>query len=121
MANTRVKRLYNSPSGGKIPNNLRLDGTKKGKGFAQIRKPNQPRTMTEFSIGRPGGKGGDTYRPSITPKMHPAEANYMQETGKVSVTQQMTSLKHAKKRLAQGKSPFYNQKDDVLPKYKKGK
>ena len=75
MAKTRVKRLYNSPSGGKIPNNLRLDGTKKGKGFAQIRKPNQPTTMTEYSIGR----------------------------------------------LAQGKSPFYNQKDDVLSKYKKGK
>ena len=33
----------------------------------------------------------------------------------------MTSLKHAKKRIKAGKSPFYNQKDDVLPKYKKGK
>ena len=27
----------------------------------------------------------------------------------------------ANKRIAQGKSPFYNQKDDVLPKYNKGK
>ena len=106
---------------GKNNNKYRLDGTKKGKGFMQIRKPNQPTTMTEFSIGRPGGKGGNTYRPSITPNMHPAEANYMQETGKVSVTQQMTSLKHAKKRISQGKDVFYNQKDDVLPKYKKGK
>ena len=105
----------------KNKNNYRLDGTKKGKGFMQIRKPNQPTTMTEYSIGVPGGKGGETYRPSITPNMHPAEANYMQETGKVSRTQQMTSLKHAKKRIAEGKSPFYNQKDDVLPKYKKGK
>jgi hypothetical protein len=45
----------------------------------------------------------------------------MQETGRVSRTQQMTSLKHAKKRKAEGKSPFYNQKDDVVTKYKKGK
>lgn len=102
------------------PNDERLDGTKKGKGFAQIRKPNQPTTMTEFSIGLPGGKGNDTFRPSITKNMHPAEANYMQETEKVSATQQITSLTQAKKRIAQGKSPFYNQKDDVLPKYKKG-
>ena len=59
----------------KYPNHLRLDGTKKGPGFAQIRKPNQPTTMTEYSIGSPGGKGGETFRPSITPNMHPAEAN----------------------------------------------
>ena len=116
----RVKRLYNSPSGGKIPNDTRLDGTKKGSGFSQIRKPNQPDTMTEYSIGVPGGKGTETYRPAITKNMHPAEANYMQETGKVSVTQQMTSLTQAKKRLSEGKSTFYNQKDDALPKYKKG-
>ena len=106
---------------GKNNNKYRLDGTKKGKGFAQIRKPNQPTTMTEYSIGVPGGKGNDTYRPSITKNMHPAEANYMQETKKISATQQITSLTQAKKRIAQGKSPFYNQKDDVLSKYKKGK
>jgi len=121
MTKTRVKRLYNSPSGGKIPNNLRLDGTKKGKGFAQIRKPNQPRTMTEYSIGRPGGKGGDTYRPAITKNINPIEANYIQVTGKVSVSQQIASLKQAKKRISQGKDVFYNQKDDALSKYKKGK
>ena len=90
----------------KYPNNLRLDGTKKGPGFAQIRKPNQPTTMTEYSIGSPGGKGGETFRPSITPNMHPAEANYMQMTGKVSETQKRTSLTHAKKRIAKGLSPF---------------
>ena len=114
MAKTRVKRLYNSPSGGKIPNNLRLDGTKKGKGFAQIRKPNQPRTMTEYSIGRPGGKGGDTYRPAITKNINPIEANYMEVTGKVSASQQIASLKQAKKRIKKGKSPFYNKKDDYI-------
>jgi len=33
----------------------------------------------------------------------------------------MTSLKHARKRIKAGKSPFHNQKDDKVTKYKKGK
>ena len=82
--------------------------------LGEIRMPDGRDVMTEVSLGEPNSD--DIYRPAITPGMHPADLNYIRETGKVPEDVRKTSEKFAKDRIKQGKSPFYESEKG----YKKG-
>ena len=86
----------------------RLDGSKKGSGWlGEIRMPDGTSVMTEMSIGAPNTN--ETFRPSITPGMHPALINFMRQTGQVPEDAYYTSQRFADQRLKNGLSPFLNQ------------
>ena len=88
----------------------RIDGTDKDVGFlGEIRMPNGRDVMTEMSVGEPNTE--DTFRPAITQGMHPADINYIRETGKVPEDVYATSERSAQKRIKEGKSPFYSSKE----------
>ena len=82
--------------------------------LGEIRMPNGSDVMTEFSVGEPGTE--EIYRPAIIPGMHPADINYIRETGNVPEDVKRTSEKFAKDRLKEGKSPYYESEKG----YKKG-
>lgn len=82
--------------------------------LGEIRMPDGRDVMTEVSLGEPNSD--DIYRPAITPGMHPADLNYIRETGKVPEDVRKTSEKFAKDRIKKGKSPFYESEKG----YKKG-
>jgi hypothetical protein len=93
----------------------RIDNTDKDVGFlGEIRMPDGRDVMTEMSVGMPGTK--DTFRPAIIPGMHPADINYIRETGDVPEGVYATSKRHANKRKSEGKSPFYSSKEKKLAK-----
>jgi hypothetical protein len=93
----------------------RIDGTDKDVGYlGEIRMPDGRDVMTEMSVGMPGTR--ETFRPAVTPGMHPADINYMRETGEVPEDVIATSKRHAKKRKAEGKSPFYSSKEKKMNK-----
>ena len=98
----------------------RLDGSNKESGFlGEIRMPNGRDVMTEVSLGRPDiqESAWDTFRPAIINGMHPADLNYLLQTGNVSSGLEAASLAHALQRIESGKSPFWNSKEDskVVP------
>jgi len=93
----------------------RIDNTDKDVGYlGEIRMPNGRDVMTEMSVGEPNTD--ETFRPAITPGMHPADINYIRETGKVPEDVKATSLQFAKERIKEGKSPYYESEKG----YKKG-
>lgn len=81
---------------------MRTNGTKKGSGWlGEIRMPNGRDVMTEQSMSADG-----RLMPTITPGMHPAEVNFMRETGSPSEGQKNVAYKFGMGRIAAGKSPF---------------
>ena len=104
------------------PYGRREDNTPKEQGFlGEIRMPNGRDVMTEYSTGVPQGLGlfaprvptPDVFRPTITPGIHPADLNYIQQTGIVPNAVYNSSLLNAKKRIAMGMSPFWNAAQDL--------
>ena len=86
-------------------------GEAKERGFlGEVRLPNGRDVMTEVSIGKPGTS--ETYRPALTRGIHSADLNYIRETGKVPEDVYATSQRSAEKRIAEGKSPFWNEAQD---------
>jgi hypothetical protein len=94
----------------------RIDGTEKERGFlGEIRLPDGRDVMTEVSVGMPNTD--ELFRPSIIRGMHPADLNYLRETGIVPEDLYQASLLHAQKRIKEGKSPFWNAKEDAEPQH----
>ena len=105
------KTYAGKKKGGKISLGKRLDNTEKEKGFlGEIQTPRGD-FMTEMSVGEPNTD--ELFRPSIVPNVHPAELNYMIQTGKVPTDLYPISQRHAEKRITEGKSPFWNEKEDA--------
>jgi hypothetical protein len=97
----------------------RIDGTDKDVGWlGPIRTKDGYADMTEYSVGMPGTE--ETFRPSIVPGTHPADINYLRETGKVPEDMYSTSEGFAKKRKKSGKDPFYSSKKKEPKNMKKG-
>ena len=93
----------------------RIDNTNKERGYlGEVRMPDGRDVMTEMSVGMPNTE--DTFRPAITKGIHPADLNYIRETGKVPEDVYATSKLSADKRIAEGKSPFWNAKEDKMAK-----
>jgi hypothetical protein len=85
----------------------RVTGEEKSSGaLGEIRLPNGRDVMTEYSINIDGKE-----MPSIVEGMHPADINYIRETEKVPEDVKAIAVRSAKKREAQGKSPFWNAKE----------
>lgn len=74
--------------------------------LGEIRMPNGRDVMTEYSINVDGRE-----IPSIVEGMHPADVNYIRETGSVPRDAVATAVRSANKREASGQSPFWNRKD----------
>jgi hypothetical protein len=68
--------------------------------------PNGRDVMTEYAINVDGRE-----MPSIVEGMHPADLNYIRETGIVPRDAQATAIRSANKREARGLSPFWNKED----------
>jgi hypothetical protein len=75
--------------------------------LGEIRMPNGRDVMTEYSINVDGRE-----MPSIVEGMHPADVNYIRETGIVPEDAVATAVRSANKREASGQSPFWNKKDE---------
>jgi hypothetical protein len=75
--------------------------------LGEIRMPNGRDVMTEYSINVDGRE-----MPSIIEGMHPADLNYIRETGIVPEDAVATAIRSANKREASGQSPFWNKKDE---------
>jgi hypothetical protein len=74
--------------------------------LGEIRMPNGRDVMTEYSINVDGRE-----MPSIVEGMHPADVNYIRETGTVPEDAVATAIRSANKREARGESPFWNKKE----------
>ena len=74
--------------------------------LGEIRMPNGRDVMTEYSINVDGRE-----MPSIVEGMHPADLNYIRETGTVPEDAVATAIRSANKREARGESPFWNKKE----------
>lgn len=74
--------------------------------LGEIRMPNGRDVMTEYAINVDGRE-----MPSIVEGMHPADVNYIRETGSVPQDAVATAVRSANKREASGQSPFWNRKD----------
>ena len=74
--------------------------------LGEIRMPNGRDVMTEYSINVDGRE-----MPSIVEGMHPADLNYIRETGTVPEDAVATAIRSANKREASGQSPFWNKKE----------
>jgi hypothetical protein len=81
--------------------------------LGEIRMPNGRDVMTEYSINVDGRE-----MPSIIEGMHPADLNYIRETGTVPEDAVATAVRSANKREARGKSSFWNKKD--VPAFAQG-
>jgi hypothetical protein len=77
--------------------------------LGEIRMPNGRDVMTEYSINVDGRE-----MPSIVEGMHPADVNYIRETGSVPQDAVATAVRSANKREASGQSPFWNKKDEPV-------
>ena len=89
---------------------LRADGTPKGPGFLGTLKRPDGKVSTELSIGvKLGGK--EIEIPSLVPTLTKDEVNYLLEGNKPTKQIVNKAVKHAKKRIAEGKSPFAQKKE----------
>lgn len=95
--------------GGMVDYGTRHGSTaKKERGFlGEIRLPDGRDVMTEKSISVDGRE-----IPSIVRGQHPADTNYIRETGNVPEDVIGTAVNSARRRMAEGKSPFWNAKQD---------
>jgi hypothetical protein len=111
-----VKKKDVSGSDGRFTSDdLRADGTKKDVGFlGELKRPDGG-VSTELSIGVDFGEG-EREIPTLVPTLNKNEINYLLETDpdKIFTTDkeifksiENKAINHAKKRIAEGKSPFY--------------
>lgn len=89
----------------------REDGTQKGKGFLGELKTPDGKVMTEYSVGVELN-GKEVSMPTLVPTLTKTEVDYLVKGGKPTEAIIDKAVKHAKKRIAEGKSPFYGQADE---------
>lgn len=89
----------------------REDGTQKGKGFLGELKTPDGKVMTEYSVGVEIN-GKEVSMPTLVPTLTKPEIDYLVKGGKPTEAIIDKAVKHAKKRIAEGKSPFYGQADE---------
>ena len=89
----------------------REDGTQKGKGyFGELITPDGKK-MTEYSIGMEIN-GKEVLMPSLVPTLTKAEVDHIVKGKPLTDAIMDKAVAHAKKRIAEGKSPFYGQADE---------
>ena len=99
-------RVYKVEGGLLSDNMLRVDGSVKSEqGYLGPVQNKDGRTMTEFSIGVEFN-GKETEIPTLVPGLSKRELNALKE-GTILPSTKRKAISHAKKRMAAGKSPFY--------------
>ena len=95
-------------------NSLRKDGTPKSTGFFGTFKTldGTNRDMTEFSVGVDFGSG-EVEIPSVVPTLTKLELDYLRSGNDPSNTIVEKAKLHARERMAQGKSPFWGEGEEV--------
>lgn len=89
---------------------FRPDLTKKGKGYLGILQRPDGGSSTELSIGVDFGQG-ETLIPTLVPTLSPEEVNYLLKAPVGSPTPRPIldkAVAHARQRLAQKLSPFFD-------------
>lgn len=88
----------------------RADGTQKGRGFlGELKRPDGG-VSTEISVGvNIGGK--ETEIPTLVPTLTRSEIDYLLSGGRPTDAIVDKAVKHAKERMAMGKSPFASESD----------
>jgi len=116
------ERMYETPDGERVNkygklmkpktgNDRRSDGTKKSTGFLGEYHKKDGSVSTELSIGvKIDGK--ETEIPSLVPTLTKAEIAHMVSGKKPTKGIVKKAVAHAKKRISQGKSPFYQEDED---------
>lgn len=102
---------------------LRQDGTPKGNGWLGVLPMKNGQVASEATIGV-SFDGKETLIPSLVPTLSPGEINYILNQEKLSpemwkspVGQSIVgkAVEHAKKRIAEGKSPFIGEGEQPIP------
>jgi hypothetical protein len=95
-------------------NSLRKNGTSKSTGFFGAFKTldGTNRDMTEFSVGVDLGSG-EVEIPSVVPTLTRVELDYLRSGNDPSNAIVKKAILHAKERMAQGKSPFWGEGEEV--------
>ena len=97
---------------------FRKDGTLKGSGFLGELKRPDGRVSTELSIGvNFDGKG--TEIPALVPTLTKQEINHLLSGGKITKEIVSKAVEHARKRIAEGESPFHKSDDDKIMEQQK--
>lgn len=88
----------------------RADGTQKGRGFlGELKRPDGG-VSTEISVGvNIGGK--ETEIPTLVPTLTRSEIDYLLSGGRPTEAIVDKAVKHAKERMAMGKSPFASESE----------
>jgi len=94
---------------------LRLDGTKKGKGFFGEIPMADGNVMTEQSIGVTVD-GKERLIPLLVPTLSPDEIQTLVEGGKPTDAMVTKAFEHAMPRIAKGRSPFAEPNDPIMSK-----
>ena len=94
---------------------MRADGTVKGTGFLGVLKRPDGKVSTEISIGVQFG-GEEIEIPSLVPTLTSEEIQLLLEGGKPTKEIIDKAVKHAKERIAQGKSPFAGKGEQIEDK-----
>ncbi len=95
---------------------LRPDGTQKGPGFLGTLKTPTGEVSTEISIGVEIN-GKETLIPSLVPTLTKEEINHLLSGKKPMEGIVDKAVAHAKKRIAEGKSPFAQEGEIIKDKY----
>jgi hypothetical protein len=88
----------------------RADGTDKGTGFLGVLKRPDGSVSTEISVGV-NLDGKETEIPTLVPTLTKNEINHLLNNGKPTKEIIDKAVAHAKKRMSEGKSPFYGSGD----------
>jgi hypothetical protein len=103
-------RLYQR----KLMYGKRTDGTQKGYGWLGELPMTDGRVMTEMSLGvNLGGK--DTTIPAIVPTLTQEEIDHLAAGNKPHDGIIQKAVEHAKKRIAEGNSPYAQPQEQIVP------
>ncbi len=91
---------------------LREDGTQKGNGFLGVLKRPDGKVSTELSIGVEFD-GKERLIPSLVPTLTEKEIKYLLSGGKPTKAIIQKAVRHARKRMAEGKSPFLELNEEI--------
>jgi hypothetical protein len=96
---------------------VRADGTAKGSGWLGIHKmtDGSNRDMSEYSIGVEIN-GKETDIPTLVPTLTKKELDYLLAGNKPNDAIMEKAVKHAEKRIKEGKSPFASESESPKPK-----
>ncbi len=109
--NDQAKRLFPNMPGDAGPYGRRQDGTKKSKGFlGELKRPDGS-ISTEISVGV-NFDGAEREIPTLVPTLDKKQIEYLLKGGEPTKEIVAKAVEHARKRLKEGKSPFYEDGED---------